>query len=144
MIRFTLAGAAVGKQRVRFVRATGRAFTPEKTVSYEGRLAHAASVAMAGSPPFEGPVVLEVDIYVAVPKSKSKKWKAAALAGEIRPTTKPDIDNIIKSAADGLNLIVWIDDSQIVQLQTAKFYSDAPRLEIAVRKLGEPTEGIFS
>jgi len=99
---------------------------------------------MAGSPPFEGPVVLEVDIYVAVPKSKSKKWKAAALAGEIRPTTKPDIDNIIKSAADGLNLIVWIDDSQIVQLQTAKFYSDAPRLEIAVRKLGEPTEGIFS
>jgi len=144
MIRFTLAGAAVGKQRVRFVRATGRAFTPEKTVNYEGRLAHAAQQAMAGRPPLEGPVAVEANIYVAVPASKSKKWKAAALAGEIRPTTKPDIDNVIKSAADGLNLIVWIDDSQIVQLQTAKFYSEAPRLEIAVRRLNEPTEDIFS
>ena len=74
---------------------------------------------------------------------KSKKWKAAALAGAIRPTSKPDIDNVIKSSFDGLNMVVWVDDSQVVELKTAKWYSDAPRLEMWVREV-QPTEGIFS
>ena len=86
---------------------------------------------------------MEATIAVAVPASKSKKWKAAALAGAIRPTSKPDIDNVIKSSFDGLNLVVWVDDSQVVELKTAKWYSDAPRLEMWVREV-QPTEGIVS
>jgi len=143
VIRITLAGAPMGKQRVRFSRATGRAFTPERTVTYEGQLAYAAQNAMNGAPPLEGPLAVDMNVYMAIAESKPKKWKAAALAGVERPTKKPDLDNFAKML-DALNLIVWIDDSQIVQLQTAKFYSEAPRLEIAVRALNEPTEGIFS
>lgn len=143
MIHIVLAGQAIGKQRVRFSRASGRAYTPEKTVSYEGRLAYAAQQAMDGRSPLEGPVAVEATIYVSIPASKSKKWKAAALAGAIRPTSKPDIDNVIKSSFDGLNLVVWVDDSQVVELKTAKWYSDAPRLEMWVQEV-QPTEGIFS
>lgn len=143
MIRITLAGAPMGKQRVRFSRATGRAFTPERTVNYESRLAAAGQDAMKGAPPMDGPLAVDMKVYMAIAESKPKRWKAAALAGVERPTKKPDLDNFAKML-DALNLIVWIDDSQIVQLQTAKFYSDAPRLEIAVRQLNEPTEGIFS
>ena len=73
MIHIVLAGQAIGKQRVRFSRASGRAYTPEKTVSYEGRLAYAAQQAMNGRTPLEGPVAVEATIYVAVPVSKSKK-----------------------------------------------------------------------
>lgn len=144
MLKIVLAGAPMGKQRVRFTKATGRAFTPERTVNYEGRLAQAGQDAMNGRPLLEGPLAVEINAYVAVAESKPKKWKAAALAGVERPTKKPDLDNIVKIAADALNLIVWIDDSQIVQLQTAKFYDAAPRIEITVRPLNQPTEGIFS
>lgn len=36
-IRFSVPGKPLGKGRPRFSRASGRAFTPAKTVSYEGK-----------------------------------------------------------------------------------------------------------
>lgn len=151
MIEFTLAGAPRGKERVKTA-ADGHAYTPERTVSFEGRLAYAAQLAMNGRPPFDGPLALEVTMYMPVPPSKPARFKAAALAGEIRPTVKPDWDNGGK-LTDALNLIVWIDDKQVVDATVRKFYSDRPRTEIRVTPLGadvsnhtrQPkTEGIFA
>lgn len=142
MLKIVLAGAPMGKQRVRFSRATGRTFTPERTVNYEGRLALAAQEAMAGAPPIAGPVAVWVRAFIPIADSKPKKFKAAALAGDIHPTKKPDLDNIVKIAADALNLIVWNDDSQMVQLHTSKRYSDTPRLEIMVYEIDD-RGGVF-
>jgi Holliday junction resolvase RusA-like endonuclease len=128
----------MGKERVRFSRATGRTYTPERTVSYEGRLALAAQTAMDGRDLFDGPLFVEVTAYMPVAESKPKKWKAAALSGEIRPTKKPDWDNFGK-ILDALNLVVWVDDSQIVEGRVRKFYSDRPRMEIRV--IAAPPEG---
>jgi Holliday junction resolvase RusA-like endonuclease len=155
MIEVVLAGAPMGKERVRFVRATGRTFTPERTVNYESRLALAAQQAMAGRPLFEG--ALQVDIVALMPVAESKpaKWKADALAGLIRPTKKPDWDNFGK-ILDALNMVVWVDDAQIVRGEVLKFYSNRPMMAVRVMPLvgASPmpawvhkhaiTEGIFS
>lgn len=142
MIEIIVAGPPLGKERVRFVKATGRAFTPERTVNYESRVALAGQTAMAGLPPMEGPVEVHIAAYVPIAQSWSKKRQAAALAGTERPTKKPDIDNLIKSLADGLNLVVWIDDSQVVQVTATKHYSDRPRVEIRVKQITD--QGVFS
>ncbi|MDI1263911.1 MAG: RusA family crossover junction endodeoxyribonuclease [bacterium] len=151
MISFSLAGAPRGKERVKTA-ADGHAYTPERTVSFEGRLAYAAQIAMDGRPPLDGPLALEVDMFMAVPASKPKKWREQALRGAIRPTAKPDWDNGGK-LTDALNLIVWIDDKQIVDGHVRKFYSDRPRTEIRVIPfvasvsndvLQRETEGVFA
>lgn len=143
MIEIVLAGAPMGKERVRFVKATGRTFTPERTVNYESRLALAAQHAMGDRPLFDGPLSVELRVFMSVAVSKPKKFQAAALAGSIRPTKKPDLDNFAK-ILDALNLVVWADDAQIVEMQISKFYSNAPRMEIRVQNLDQPTEGIFA
>lgn len=140
MIRIELAGAPLGKERVRVTRA-GHAYTPERTVNYESRLALAAQRAMEGRAPLGGPLKVDVTAYMPIADSKPKKWKAAALTGGERPTKKPDWDNFGK-ILDALNLIVWTDDAQIVDGRVQKFYSDRPRMEILVRPV-EPTGGIF-
>lgn len=129
----------MAKARVRFARATGRAFTPERTVNYESRLALCAQEAMAGRPLYEGPLVVDIEARMEIPKSKPAKWRAAALAGEIRPTKKPDWDNFGK-IFDACNLVVWIDDSQIVDGRVRKLYSDRPAMVIRVTPLHQ---GVF-
>lgn len=155
MLDIFLAGPPMGKQRVR-VTKTGHAFTPEKTVSYEGRLALAAQEAMRGRPLLEGPLSVSIVALMPIAKSKPKKWREAALAGEIKHTKKPDWDNIGKMI-DALNMIVWVDDAQIFIGSVSKYYSTKPMLAIRVEKVedaveipswvhnyeGEPDEGIF-
>lgn len=128
----------MAKQRVRVTNA-GHAYTPERTVNYEARLAYAAQEVMAGRPLLEGPLDVEVEIRMPIPASRPKKWQTAALAGTERPTKKPDADNFAK-VLDALNLIVWADDSQIVDLHVRKIYHAAPAFIARVREL---KEGVF-
>ena len=80
----------------------------------------------------EGPCVLRIDAYFEVPKSKSKRFREAALLDQERPTKKPDADNIVKAIQDALNGLVYKDDAYIVHLACQKFYSDNPRVEVFV------------
>ena len=131
MIEIRMDGQPVGKGRPRFSRATGTVYTPEKTARYEERLAWAAQSVMAGKPLLTEALEVTVRAYLDIPKSKTKAFRAAALAGKIRPTSKPDGDNIAKML-DALNKVVWVDDSQIADLIVQKRYSDRPRLEIHI------------
>jgi Holliday junction resolvase RusA-like endonuclease len=87
--------------------------------------------------PLQGPLLLGVKAYLPIPKSKSKKWQAAALAGEIRPTTKPDLDNCIKNLKDVCKGVFWLDDKQVVEYLpgTGKYYGDPARWEIEIETL---------
>lgn len=127
-----LPGLPQGKGRPRFVRASGHAFTPARTRSYESLLQGAAIEAMSGQVPIEGPVSVSVSAYFPVPASWSKSKRAAALLGALRPTKKPDADNLLK-ILDSFNAVVWRDDAQVVEGSIAKHYSDQPRLEVRVR-----------
>lgn len=151
MINIELAGAPRGKERVKRG-ADGHAYTPERTVSFEGRLAYAAQLAMGGRPPLEGPLRLEIELFIPIPSSKPKAWRNAALAGLERPVVKPDWDNSGK-LTDALNLIVWVDDKQVVSATVEKWYSDRPRTEIRVFRVAGRTvireeavssEGVFA
>ena len=73
--------------------------------------------------------------YYPIAKSTSKKKRQQMLAGLIRPTKKPDLDNVIKSILDALNKVAYHDDTQIVSLSVEKFYSDSPRVEVAISSI---------
>lgn len=86
--------------------------------------------------PITGPVVLAVDVYLPIPKSKPKRWQAKAMAGEVHPAKRPDLDNYIKQIADCLGrLRFWNDDAQVVRIVAAKRYSDRPRWEVGIQEL---------
>lgn len=135
-IEIRLDGDPVGKGRPRFVRATGRTYTPEKTASFEARLGWAAQNVMTGFPLLEGPVVLLVMVFKEIPASWSEKKRQKAILQYLQPTGKPDADNFLKLVMDSLNKIVWKDDAQVVDARVVKKYSERPRLEIAITPLG--------
>lgn len=72
-------------------------------------------------------------IRKACPKSFSKKKRKAALAGLMRPTTKPDLDNVAKTILDALNGVAWKDDSEITTLAIAKKYSKLSSATICIK-----------
>ena len=133
-IRFVVPGQPQGKGRPRVGNIGGHArmFTPAKTLAYEGFIALQAQIAMQHHDLIEGPVLVRMFIALQVPESKSQKWKRQALAGEVFPTTKPDVDNTVKAVFDALNGVVWKDDVQVVDLQLSKRYSASPRVEVEV------------
>jgi Holliday junction resolvase RusA-like endonuclease len=135
MIRFVIPGVPVAKGRARIGRTSkGQpvAYTPGKTRSYEALVKLAAQQAMAGRVPFgkEVGLFLRVDAYLPVPQSWSRKKRQAALDGAVRPSSRPDLDNFVKAALDGLNGILFADDSSVVQIWAAKMYGDVPRLVV--------------
>jgi Holliday junction resolvase RusA-like endonuclease len=130
IVQFSVAGKPMAKARVRFT-AKGHAYTPGKTVAYEGQLALAASQAMNGQPPVEGPVAVTLEVHIPIAASWPAKKRLAAQSDKLRPTGKPDLDNFAKML-DALNLIVWNDDSQIVELCVFKRYSLYPQMAITV------------
>lgn len=67
-----------------------------------------------------------------VPSSWPKTKKAQALAGTIRPTTKPDQDNVLKAIFDGLNGVAWRDDVQVVDITSRKRYAPLPGVYVEI------------
>lgn len=121
----------MGKQRARATRQ-GHQYTPTKTVNYETLVKQLFIEKYFGYKPFEGQVFMTVKAYFSVPKSTSKKRKQMMLDGKIRPIKKPDWDNVGKIVSDALNMIAYLDDKQIIDCTVSKFYSDRPRVEVAI------------
>lgn len=124
-------GRAKAARRVKFITM----YTPEKTVNYEGLVAHSAHIAMAGRELILGAVLVDLDIRLPIPESWSGKKKKMALEGLLLPTKKPDIDNIFKACADGMNNVVYRDDVQIVETSQRKRYAETPGVVVIVREL---------
>lgn len=141
-IIFTVPGAPVGKGRPRVGKSFGTGHTilrtPEKTVNYESRIALAGHQAMAGAPVLEQACAVKLEIYVQIPASWSKKKQAAAINGDVLPTTKPDIDNVEKAIFDGLNGVVWKDDVQVTDVTKKKRYSTTPQVVVTVEPRAIP------
>jgi len=141
-VEFVVPGEPKGKGRARSRIAKGKGgaqfvthYTPKNTVEYENLVRMAAHEAMAGEAPTSFPVAVTIRVFCSVPASWSKKKRARALAGEVLPTGKPDLDNIEKSVLDGMNKITFRDDSVVCAVIKRKRYSETPRVEVAVREL---------
>lgn len=135
-------GEPVGKGRPRLNAITRTVYTPQKTRIYESavKLAAAVSKDRLGS----APVLAVVTAYFSIPKSKRKADREAAEKGLLFKRTKPDVDNLIKSALDGLQPVVFDDDSQIVACVGVKAFSTRPRLEVELYKLTEKVDGLLA
>lgn len=136
-IMFTIYGHPIAKGRPRFS-TRGKfpvAYTPEKTKNYESEVAMMAKAAMGASEPLEG--ALEAFIYVtfAVPASYSKKRTEACLSGQEKHTKKPDLDNVVKSVIDGMDKIVFENDSQFTSIHATKVYGEVPKVEVLVKQV---------
>lgn len=136
-ITFELAGHPQGKGRARAYRVGNfiKHYTPAETRSYEGMIRDAASREMNGREPADGPVEMLLTAVFDVPRSFSKKKQQLALGNNLRPTKKPDIDNIVKAFCDAINGVVFKDDCQIVSGQYAKVYGPAPKVVVTVKPL---------
>ena len=135
-IMFTVYGTPTPKGRPRFS-TRGKfpvAYTPEKTKAYEFEVGMMALAAMGGTKPLEG--ALEAFIYVtyAVPASYSKKRLEACLSGLEKHTKKPDLDNVVKSVIDGMDKIVFDNDSQITSIHATKVYGEVEKVEVMVKQ----------
>jgi len=82
--------------------------------------------------PADVPLYLRLRAYLPRPKNhygtgrNARKLKKSA---PIRPTTKPDLDNLIKHFKDCGSGVIWHDDRQIVGYTagTGKYYTDNGR-----------------
>lgn len=110
-----------------------RLYDPKKTANYKEYVRLTAKNQCNRQ--FNGALVANISFYRQIPKSTSKKLRKLKNARIVRPTVKPDIDNMTKAILDSLNGIAWDDDSQVVSLIANKYYSDDPRVEIEITEV---------
>lgn len=137
-IQFTIPGEPRGKGRPRFRKQNGcnyvKPYTPEETANYENliKVMYANTV---GNAKLEGPLMVIIVAYFAIPQSKSKRVKEEMRSGEVLPTVKFDVDNITKVVLDALNKIAFDDDKQVTRLVVDKRYSDIPEVRVSITEL---------
>lgn len=132
LIEFSVPGQPQGKGRARVSTHGGfaRAYTPEKTAAYENLIKLSCVDRMKDLHPLKGAIKISITAFYAMPKAFSRKKCKSALLGEIRPQTKPDLDNIVKVVCDALNKIAYADDKDIVEVHARKYYDLTPRIEV--------------
>ena len=129
-IEIEVSGQPQGKGRPRFTRS-GRAYPPLKTKHYEDRIRAATWSVMKHKnyKTTKKGVYVEIIAFMEIPKSWNKIKKLEAEFGAIRHQSKPDIDNIIKAALDGISgpYGIILDDRQVHTLKAQKTYCHPDR-----------------
>jgi Holliday junction resolvase RusA-like endonuclease len=120
VLAFTVPGRLQAWQRAGM--GKGRFFTRDATRTAEGNVGWNA-IQQCGKHTLLGPLTLAVTVYSAVPASWARKRQRAALAGLLRPTGRPDCDNLLKTICDGLNGVLWGDDAQVVDAWVSKRFA---------------------
>lgn len=118
-----------------------RVYTPEKTRNYESRIREATVVAMVGRQATTAPVIVHIAAIFEPPDSAPHTRKTALLKGGVH-VIKPDLDNVVKAALDGIcfeNGAIR-DDKQIVELCAFKAYGPHAGLMIDVFEVSEDAE----
>lgn len=73
-----------------------------------------------------GPVEVSMAFGLQRPKSASRK--------RVWPTTKPDVDKLVRLVLDALTHVVWADDAQVVRQSASKEYGE-PGVTVTVREI---------
>lgn len=136
-MKFTVPGEPCGKARPRVVRNgnVSRTYTPEKTVNYENLVKLEFQRQCNDVYIGDGGIRMYITARFSVPSSASKRKMTAMLDGAIRPTRKPDCDNIAKIICDALNGVAYRDDAQIVSITVEKRYAAIPGVEIRIEEV---------
>ena len=140
-ISFTAFGEPFGKQRPRHSRLSNTTYTPTETKQHERDIVIAYRAQCGGFHfPADSYISLQVAAFMKIPRGASEAKRKLMLDGIIRPTKKPDWDNIGKLVADALNGVAYDDDKCIVDACVRKFYADMPRTVVTLSLCEEPTK----
>lgn len=128
-LELSVDGRPQGKQRPRFNRQTGRAYTPVETRSFEQRV---QGEWYAAGRPRLGDVPLDADVLCMFARPRSHRLATGGLSAVGRRTPFPmrgDCDNLAKACLDALNGLAFRDDSQIVTLTVRKRWAGSGETE---------------
>lgn len=134
MIQFTIPGKITGKGRPRFT-ISGHVYTPKTTSDYEKLVK--CSYLETKSKRLEGPIRVTIAAVFEIPKSYTKHQKIEADMGTLKPTKKPDVDNITKIILDALNGVAYQDDKQVIEVEVVKHYGHIGEEEHVIISLEE-------
>lgn len=82
--------------------------------------------------PLHGPLMLGVAVALPRPARHRRRSGALSATAPRYPTTRPDLDKIVRAVCDALTIAAaWEDDRQITNLYASKTYADDP-LEVGV------------
>ena len=137
-MKLTIYGEPIPQGRPRFTR-TGHAYDPQRSQNYKKLVRFWVTQHLKkidGWKPYENALCVDLTFYLGIPSSWSQKKRIQAIQGEIRPTKKPDTDNLCKSVLDSCNGLLWVDDSIITDLSARKRYTgDLARVEIEITEV---------
>ena len=131
-VTFWLEGEPVAKARPRMT-MSGHVYTPDKTTKAENAIRRGWQE--HGGSMIHGPVSVSVVFMLKTPASWPMAKRMLAQEREIRPTKKPDVDNLVKTVMDALNGLAYYDDKHIVELSARKIYARNPGTVIRVREI---------
>ena len=132
-IILTIPGEPKGKQRPRWHKVG--TYTPKETVDYETYIKELFVIKYPDFELLETALRLGLTAYLKIPKSKSQKKQALMESNDIKPTKKPDLDNVLKIFLDALEGLAYKNDNQFVRIDAFKCYSSKPRLEISIKEI---------
>ena len=131
-LKFTIPGDPVGKARPRFDSRSNRNYTPQGTRDYE-ELVKWSYRAKYGGKMLTGEISATITAFYKIPESWSKKRKEQVIRDDIKPTVKPDCDNIVKAILDAINGVAYKDDAAVTDLEFRKRYTiNNPRVEVKI------------
>lgn len=112
----------IPKQRPRLSKFV--VYTPKKTADHEKLIAYEwkkryKDLILKGA--------VKLDLLFCFKKAKSCK--------KDYHTQRPDLDNLEKAILDGLNKVAFLDDCQVVELNSKKVFSDTDKILITVTEI---------
>lgn len=124
MKRFTVVGAPIAQPRQRHSarvvngRAIVRNYTPKSHPVTEYKQAIQLAAKSAGTLEV-CQLPIEMRLSFVMPRPKAIQWKTKQMT-RLAHTSKPDLDNLIKSVLDALTGVLFRDDSQVAMLEATK------------------------
>lgn len=134
-VEFVVPGEPFGKQRPRHSRASGTTYTPKETKLHEQLVQWAYRRESAYKFPEGSQLRITIFAVMGIPKSTPKYRRADMISGKIRPTKKPDWDNIGKLVCDALNGVAYDDDKCVCDARVIKFYDEEPHLRVRLEDI---------
>jgi len=108
-------------------------YFPKKYTKFRNDLA--VILSDKGYEKLEGLLYAQLDFYMQIPKSWSKKKK---LAKEGRyADNNVDVDNLVKAVLDGCEGVFYENDNQIAMIRARKFYSINGRIQFELSPIVE-------
>jgi len=131
---FEVIGQVTGKGRPRVNTYTARAYTPAKTKEYEELVKQYFVMKYPRRIALEGRIKVKIIAYFKILKTTKKADAEKMINGDISPTKKPDIDNIIKIILDPLNKLAFKDDNQITKIEVEKVYGEEEKVSVVIEE----------